>query len=919
MFFLNPIAMVVGGALISAPILIHLINRMRFKRIRWAAMEFLLKSQKRNRRRLIIEQIILLMLRCLLVILAAFVVARYVGEALGGTSKSGTTHVLVLDRSLSMADRAPKNQNPGPNCFAAAKQQIEGLARYAAQAPTAQHLVIMDMGSREVIFDKPLKEEHMAELRSLLNGLEPTNLVGNAPLALEEAKKKVSESKDAKKWLHVVSDFREHDWGRRPGTEQLHKTLEEIAETGANVSLIDTAAPSREASRGKVIEHHNNFAITDLRPEKRVAPAGTVVPFTMEVENFGNESLPALFIEVFLNGDEDKFATKIYEPAPSPGSKQRYRFEMVLDGPAEGQRSRYYRVTARIKGADPESGLLIDNARHAVVEIRREVPTLVIDGSGDEGLRSGGDTRVIKDALESVKGTEAVKVEVKNIDELLRPDLEREYATIYLLNMATLEGRDDKTKDLPVERLKEFVKKGGNIVYFTGNKVNVTHYNDTLYTKAQGLFPIPIEELESKKLSPDDIKKRRNSSAPKLFVLEKDHDITRGIYDVQYKIPDLIIPQHTPAKERFEWTNEWTQEGDIKELITLAELKELGDTFRTQTQRFLKRLPLDDQNFAKYHTLLNKHKKLIEQALLEVKSDESYKVAEAIDNMLNERGNPTEKDNVSLLDFWALNEMKDLKTDLLSFRKAVLYGKPLVVTRKYGKGSVVAFMTSAGTEWSGWSGGLEGGVASFTFPMVIADLQRYLTRGGDGGNRLVGQELSFTVDPAQFKPEVKIYTQHDEGAADKGRAQEGDAPVGYVAPSQKTPSNNDNKVAHTFTAPGAHFVKLTPQGGREAEEHWFAVNIDTESESNLRRVTTDELVRNPTDAPPTRGKIGIGSMESLQDKLREKKSDASENAWLYIIFMLVLIAEQALAVHLSFHVKGGESATPGPAMPASAK
>ena len=53
-FFLNPWYMAAGGVLVSSPIIIHLINRMRFKRIRWAAMEFLLKSQKRNRRRLII-------------------------------------------------------------------------------------------------------------------------------------------------------------------------------------------------------------------------------------------------------------------------------------------------------------------------------------------------------------------------------------------------------------------------------------------------------------------------------------------------------------------------------------------------------------------------------------------------------------------------------------------------------------------------------------------------------------------------------------------------------------------------------------------------------------------------------------------------------------------------------------------------
>src|SRR5271165_6603048 len=100
--FLHPAYMVAGGALISAPILIHLINRMRFKRIRWAAMEFLLKSQKRNRRRLIIEQLILLLLRVLLVLLAAFLVARLL---YGGTKSKGATHVVILDDTLSMADK----------------------------------------------------------------------------------------------------------------------------------------------------------------------------------------------------------------------------------------------------------------------------------------------------------------------------------------------------------------------------------------------------------------------------------------------------------------------------------------------------------------------------------------------------------------------------------------------------------------------------------------------------------------------------------------------------------------------------------------------------------------------------------------------------------------------------------------------
>src|SRR5437588_11986087 len=92
--FLNPYTMVAGAALVSAPIIIHLINRMRFRRVRWAAMEFLLKSQKRNRRRLIIEQLILLALRCLLVLLVGLLVARFVGAF--WEPERATSHLVLL-------------------------------------------------------------------------------------------------------------------------------------------------------------------------------------------------------------------------------------------------------------------------------------------------------------------------------------------------------------------------------------------------------------------------------------------------------------------------------------------------------------------------------------------------------------------------------------------------------------------------------------------------------------------------------------------------------------------------------------------------------------------------------------------------------------------------------------------------------
>ena len=143
--FLNPAYLAAGGALVSSPLIIHLINRLRYKRVKWAAMEFLLKSQKKNRRRLIIEQLILLFLRCLLVVLAVFLVARmltFFGIALGSTTKQKSVHIVLLDDTLSMNDKVADRL--GPTCFDAAKRVVhDEIANNAGKSTTAQDMVLV--------------------------------------------------------------------------------------------------------------------------------------------------------------------------------------------------------------------------------------------------------------------------------------------------------------------------------------------------------------------------------------------------------------------------------------------------------------------------------------------------------------------------------------------------------------------------------------------------------------------------------------------------------------------------------------------------------------------------------------------------------------------------------------------------------
>src|SRR6516162_9176332 len=275
--FLNPANMVIGGALISSPIIIHLINRMRFKRVRWAAMEFLLKSQKRNRRRLIIEQLILLLLRILLVLLAAFLVARFVAGAVGGGN--GATHVVILDDTPSMADRSAEAAKE-TTAFEAGKEQIKQLARSAVQAPSAQRMIVLLLSDLDTtLFDQRLSDRSVDELHMALASRKPGYAHIDPVKAIEKGKAIFNTVQQGQKVLHFVSDFRETDWVIGPGVENLNQTVDRLLADGVHLSLIDAAAPARGKTR-KVALNHDNLAITDLKAEARVAAEGVPLQFT---------------------------------------------------------------------------------------------------------------------------------------------------------------------------------------------------------------------------------------------------------------------------------------------------------------------------------------------------------------------------------------------------------------------------------------------------------------------------------------------------------------------------------------------------------------------------------------------------------------------------------------------------------------
>src|SRR5438445_13715699 len=111
--FVSPGFLLAGALLASLPIIIHILNRRRYKIVHWAAMEYLLAAMKKNRRRLKFEQWLLLLTRCLVLALLGMSLARPLGcgqSSIAALAERTGLHVFIIDNSYSMAYEANRPQ-----------------------------------------------------------------------------------------------------------------------------------------------------------------------------------------------------------------------------------------------------------------------------------------------------------------------------------------------------------------------------------------------------------------------------------------------------------------------------------------------------------------------------------------------------------------------------------------------------------------------------------------------------------------------------------------------------------------------------------------------------------------------------------------------------------------------------------------
>lgn len=478
-----------GFFLVLVPLLIHLINMMRHRRVKWAAMEFLLQSYKKHRKWIWLKQLVLLMMRMAAVALAVAMLAQWISrgqwlDLLGGKPMH---HYILLDDSYSMSDRlggasafelgSTAIQRVGTRIRAAAQSGVQKftLLRFSHAARVASELEEgVDFGQFLDFNAQIVDTEFDVALAAKRNTWPVTELaVGPAP-ALRLLKEVISLASNENREVYIVSDFRTGQW---ENPAEVRELLREIQQSPAEVHLV-----------GCVRETRQNLAVVDVAPANETRAAGVPIFVNATVKNHGPDKARNVQLKVRTN-----FYDPELQQTASPEQLRPKVDELptVLINEIEPGQT----VTRSVQVLFPKPGrhvveaalqddpVAADNRRWCVMDFPEGEPVLLVDGSQQQRHAY---------FLQSVfepggRANTGVRPEI-NTPAFLRdtlPEMLQKYRAIYLLDVPRLDDR-------AIENLETYVRSGGGLGVFVGPETNITFYAKQLYKDGHGLMPLPL-------------------------------------------------------------------------------------------------------------------------------------------------------------------------------------------------------------------------------------------------------------------------------------------------------------------------------------------------------------------------------------------------------------------------------------------
>jgi hypothetical protein len=431
MHFLAP-ALLLGLVGAGLPYLIHRIGKRRAVPVRFAAMQLLLRSERRVHAHRRLREILLLLVRTAVAASLPFIFARPFSEQttdLPVVSLDSQAAVLILDDSASMQ----RSSGVG-SLFARAKGRVQGLAR---QFPSDSELafLVTSVGSGPRIGElEPDRARVVEAIERTTCSARPADFTA----AMRQASLILAGSNKAHRRIYLFTDLQATGWEDGAG----------LPPDSAPEVIVDDAS----AGAG-----WDNRAIVEARVEPSAESGAGSIAVTAEIADYSKQGRPALGVTLRVDGSA--VAQGTVELPPGGHARKRFLHSIPMGGASA------HNLVVEIDG----DAFALDDRRQMHFEMARTLRVLAVDGD-PRTSRNEDEAFFFEAALRN--GVAGALVTTKLADDV-SPDSLSAYTVVALLNVSA------PSQSL-ASALQRFVEGGGGLFISVGDRVDTAAWNERM-------------------------------------------------------------------------------------------------------------------------------------------------------------------------------------------------------------------------------------------------------------------------------------------------------------------------------------------------------------------------------------------------------------------------------------------------------
>ena len=432
---------VAGAVGASIPLIIHLLNRERARRLVFSTVRFIQMSHQTNVQRHKLKRLLLLLMRMLMLLLLGFAFARpffaedpTTAPELGGVRNA----VIILDTSYSM--------QYADTFVEAKKEAIKRLD--SLESADAVALILSADKARQVL---PIDSEH-SHIRSAIENATLTNYTTDYLDAIQTADEILKAVSVGQKQIYLVADQQKSGWESFLETDRLSPDV--------NIEFVDVAAAQQE-----------NRAVTAINVPPIVLLDQKDAELVARIHNYSNERVENLPVSLFIDNDKVETMQLDIEPNDSLDAVFRIKIDLQTESAHTGR--------VEIESDDLE----IDNARYFTVQSMKSIKVHCVNG---ERKRNDMDdeTFFLTRAIANVGG-DGVPIDYTESTAIPSAAAIQKYDVLILANLSKMSSTE-------AERLKTYVNAGGGLILTMGDQVDSGVYQQHLGGTENSLLPCTL-------------------------------------------------------------------------------------------------------------------------------------------------------------------------------------------------------------------------------------------------------------------------------------------------------------------------------------------------------------------------------------------------------------------------------------------